>query len=46
MSRHFRKPRRQSRLGLVVWIGLGVLQLCLALAEGVDAISRLLADLW
>jgi hypothetical protein len=46
LSRHFRKPRRQSRFVLVLQVGLVVLQLCLALIESVDAITRLLGDLW
>ncbi|MFC4855033.1 hypothetical protein [Actinophytocola glycyrrhizae] len=46
MSRHSRKPRRQSRFVLVSQVCLVVLQLCLALTESVDAITRLLGDLW
>lgn len=46
LSRHSRKPRRQSRFVLVLQVGLVVLQLWLALIESVDAITRLLGDLW
>lgn len=46
LSRHSRKPRRQSRLVLVLQLGLVVLQLWLALVESVETITRLLGDLW
>jgi hypothetical protein len=46
LGKHRRKPRRQSRVVLVLQLGLVVLQLYLALVEGVDAITRLLDDLW
>jgi hypothetical protein len=46
LSRYFRKPRRQSRVGLALWAGLVVLQLVLVLVEVVDATIRLLGDLW
>jgi hypothetical protein len=46
LSRHSRKPRRQSRFVLVLQVGLVALQLCVVLIEIVDAMIRLLADLW
>lgn len=46
MSRHSRKASRQSRHILVLQLGLLLLQLCLALMESVDAITRMLGDLW
>lgn len=46
VSRHFRKPRRQSRLVLVVQAVLVVVQLVLVLLESAAAIASLLGDLW
>ena len=46
MSRHSRKPRRQSRVVLVVQAVLVLVQLALVLLESTTAITRLLADLW
>lgn len=46
LSRNFRKPRRWSRLVLMLQLGLVLLQLCLALIESVDAITTFLGDLW
>ncbi|HEY0640158.1 MAG TPA: hypothetical protein VGD67_21220 [Pseudonocardiaceae bacterium] len=46
MSKHSRKPRRQSQFILVLQLGLVVLQLSLVLIESVHAITRLLGDLW
>lgn len=46
LSRHSRKPRRPSRFVIVLQAGLAALQLCVVLIEIVDAMTRLLADLW
>ncbi|MEV0675431.1 hypothetical protein AB0I60_02795 [Actinosynnema sp. NPDC050436] len=45
MGRHSRKPRRRSRFVLVLQVGFVVLQLCLALIEGLEVIARLLGNL-
>jgi hypothetical protein len=46
VSRHFRKPRRQSRLVLVAQAVLVLVQLVLVLLESAAAIASVLADLW
>ncbi|MGB3438270.1 MAG: hypothetical protein WBA97_05905 [Actinophytocola sp.] len=46
MSKHSRKPRRQSRLVLVLRAVLVVVQLVLVLLESAAAIASLLGDLW
>jgi hypothetical protein len=46
VSRHARKPRRQSRLVLLLQALLVALQLVLVLLESAAAITSLLRDLW
>jgi hypothetical protein len=46
LSRHSRKPRRQSRLVLVLQAALVMVQLVLVLLEGAAAIASALGDLW
>ncbi|WP_434444601.1 hypothetical protein [Lentzea sp. E54] len=46
MSKHTRKPRRQSQSIVVLQIGFVLLQIGLVLIEVVDAVSRLLGYLW
>lgn len=46
MSRHSRKPRRQSRLGLFPQAVLVLVQLVLVLLEGAAAVASVIGDLW
>ncbi|MFD4668669.1 hypothetical protein ACFWNN_02985 [Lentzea sp. NPDC058450] len=46
MSTNSRKPRRPSRIALVLQGGIVAVQLCILVAELVDAITRLLDGLW